>query len=439
MPAWINAGRNLRYREHPKRRHGRRPDRYWCLHYTLDSRGHTEGVGWWSQGVTQSSCRELLAELGRNWRTGAGPQTLKELREAGRGLADASAANAADASAARVKAGEGGRKAADASAPTLEGFWTETVLPRLSLTYSKRNIRVGLNMMRAWLRPLLGRPLDSIRASDLETEVVGPMLAAGKKPATIEMALRLFSMVWHQAGKLELVSGDCPVFQVRRPKVDNRRVRFLSREEAARLLAALRERSTDAHDLALMSLFTGLRLGECLALAWSEVDFGNGLIFVKDSKNRESRHAFMTAEVRAMLDRRREARPEAVRVFYGLREGWVSRAADGPFRDTVRALGLNEGVVDSRQMVVFHTLRHTFASWLVMKGQPLYTVGRLMGHRHPPMTERYAHLAPEARQAAVSRLEGFLTGGHEGGSAGGGEDGRVSGPDGFSANGRGGE
>jgi integrase len=419
MPAWINAGRNLRYREHPHRKHGRRPDRYWSLHYTVDSRGHTEGVGWWSQGVTQALCRGILAELSRNRRTGAGPRTLKELREAGRAGAAAE--------------GES-RKAA----LTLERFWTETVLPQIRLTCARENAGQSEGRIRAWLSPLLDRPLAAIKTSDLEMKVVKPMLAAGRKPATVELVLRLFSMVWHKARNLELVTGDCPVIRVKRPEVDNRRVRFLSPAEAARLLAALKERSADAHDLALLSLFTGLRAGECSALTWADVDFENGLIFVKDTKNKHNRHAFMTAEVRAMLARRREA-GNAPRVFQGRRGGSLYWAADQPFRETVRALGLNDGLSDPRQMVVFHTLRHTFASWLVMRGKPLYTVGRLMGHRDIRMTRRYAHLAPEVRKAAVSRLEGFLTGGHGGDAVGGREDGRVPKPEVFLTNGHGGE
>ena len=59
-------------------------------------------------------------------------------------------------------------------------------------------------------------------------------------------------------------------------------------------------------------------------------------------------------------------------------------------------------------MVVFHTLRHTFASWLVQKGQPIYTVSKLLGHRGIKHTERYAHLAPTTQRAAVQGLEGAL-------------------------------
>jgi len=58
--------------------------------------------------------------------------------------------------------------------------------------------------------------------------------------------------------------------------------------------------------------------------------------------------------------------------------------------------------------MVIHTLRHTFASWLVQRGTPLYTVSKLMGHSSIKMTERYAHLAPDTQRAAAMDLEGIL-------------------------------
>ncbi len=400
MSIWINAGRNLRYREHESRRHGQRPDRFWSLHYTVNKRSHNEGVGWWSQGVTQVVCRELLAELQRNWRTGAGPQTLKELRAEGKAKAET-----------REKAEADSRK----PGLTLERFWKETVLPQIRLAYTKRTVLFSSYWLRNWLGPLLDWPLYSIKAPDLEMMVVKPMLEAGKRPATIEHVLWVFSMIWHKARRLELVTGDCPVMLVKRPRADNRRVRFLTPAEAARLLAALQERSQNAHDLALLSLFTGLRLGECAALTWADIDFENGLIFVKDTKNQVNRHAFMTAEVRAMLMRRRENKPQETElVFYGSRGGCcIHRLTLQPFRETVKALGFNEGVADPRQRLVFHSLRHSFASWLVMKGTPLYTVAKLLGHRNVKMTERYAHLAPEIQKEAAAKLECFLTEGGE--------------------------
>ena len=70
------------------------------------------------------------------------------------------------------------------------------------------------------------------------------------------------------------------------------------------------------------------------------------------------------------------------------------------FLKAVKAAGLKD--------VTFHTLRHTTASHLVMSGAPLVTVQEIMRHKTITMTLRYAHLAPEHKQAAVDALENAL-------------------------------
>ena len=78
------------------------------------------------------------------------------------------------------------------------------------------------------------------------------------------------------------------------------------------------------------------------------------------------------------------------------------------FQTIVRDTGLNNGISDPRDKVVFHSLRHTFASWLVQEGVPLYTVQNLMGHKTIIMTQRYAHLAPDQGREAARVLSGLL-------------------------------
>ena len=78
------------------------------------------------------------------------------------------------------------------------------------------------------------------------------------------------------------------------------------------------------------------------------------------------------------------------------------------FRACVDALGLNAGIEDQRFAVTFHTLRHTYVSWLVMAGVDLRTVQEMARHRSFDMTLRYAHLAPRARRAAANLLAGFV-------------------------------
>jgi site-specific recombinase XerD len=111
----------------------------------------------------------------------------------------------------------------------------------------------------------------------------------------------------------------------------------------------------------------------------------------------------MTVTVKDMLAAK-EAGDPSVAIFPPAKGG-KTREAPGTFERVVAELGLNAGIEDRRDKVVFHTLRHTFASWLVQGGIDLYRVKELMGHSVMAMTERYAHLAPDAGRVSVQVIE----------------------------------
>lgn len=75
------------------------------------------------------------------------------------------------------------------------------------------------------------------------------------------------------------------------------------------------------------------------------------------------------------------------------------------FNRTVEGLKLNKGVTDSRDKVIFHTCRHTFASWHVQNGTDLYTVKELLGHSTIQLTERYSHLRPDGLKSAARNFD----------------------------------
>ncbi len=396
MGVWTAAAKGVRYKEHPTRRHGKRPDRYWCLQYKLRGRTVNEAVGWWSDGITQSQCEALMSELRANQKGGQGPQTLREMREF-------NLRQRAEEEAAREAAAHRNR--------TLIGFWESEYLPRAALSHSSNSLAGRRGIMRLWLDKIAEKPLRDITARDLEDLVLRPMAEAGKSAAYLVQALNLVSVMWNMAADMGLTDGENPVSKVKKPRFDDKRDRFLSRAEAADLLAALKELSVDSHDAALLSLFSGLRIGECLALTWADVNLEDEAIFVKDTKNTKNRHAYVTVEISEML-KRRQAVGQVKSAFVFDYNGRSDRyqLARNDFVQAVNGLGLNEGINDRRQKVVIHTLRHTFASWLVQMGTPLYTVSKLMGHSSLRMTERYAHLAPDTQRAAAMELEGILGG-----------------------------
>lgn len=166
-----------------------------------------------------------------------------------------------------------------------------------------------------------------------------------------------------------------------------KRERCLSDDDFARLGEALRA-SEDIESpwtiaAVLLLLFTGARRGEVLNLRWDEIDLAAGTARLRDSKTGK-KTVYLSAAARAVLER-------------------VSRRADNPYvicgdKPGCRLVGLprawrrirkRAGLADLR----IHDLRHAFASAAALNGTPLLTIGKLLGHSQPSVTDRYAHLA----------------------------------------------
>jgi site-specific recombinase XerD len=98
-------------------------------------------------------------------------------------------------------------------------------------------------------------------------------------------------------------------------------------------------------------------------------------------------------------EKKRELKPSTIE-----KRGKPQTRVSPVFNRTVDELKLNEGITDRRQKIVFHSLRHSFASWLVMGGESLQTVKELMGHADIQTTMRYAHLAPDIKRTAAHKL-----------------------------------
>ena len=121
----------------------------------------------------------------------------------------------------------------------------------------------------------------------------------------------------------------------------------------------------------------------------------------------------MTEGVKAILRERARGKPMEL-VFKSSKGGRVMEVSDSYAR-VVERLGFNEGIKDRRYKVTFHSLRHTFASWLALQGEALLTIKELLGHKVLEMTIRYAHLVPDQKRQAAFRLEKASGGEQQGG------------------------
>lgn len=271
---------------------------------------------------------------------------------------------------------------------------------------------------RRYLSPALdNKHLSEISSFDLEslkTKLIDKDLA----PGSVKHCLVLFRQIFNKAVLWGLYKGENPIKGVKMPILQNQRERYLKYDEADLLLEELAKSSGQTHDMALLSLHCGLRAGEIFNLKGQDLDFDNEVINISDPKNKESRKAFMTESVKEMLlklvpskrneyvFKKRIDKDEAAGVSGKdkKQEEKIDRVSN-VYQKAVKKLGFNDGITDPRQMVTFHTLRHTFASWLALQGETILTIKELLGHKTLAMTARYAHLMPEHKRRATLELE----------------------------------
>lgn len=416
MAEWnrLEGYTGLMFREHPTRRHGPHPDRLYGYRMQVDGKRRFETIGWASAGWTPKKALVEMERLREAAKSGTGPASRAEKKE----LAEAKKRAQAEAEAQKKR-----------EAVTLKEYFDQTYYPAqqaiLETNQKKaRSVRRDEENMRLHIAPVIGnRPIKDISCFDVE-RVSTAVLKAGKAPRTAGYCLATIRQTINHAINTGAFVGNNPVKAARKPKTDNKRERFLTEDEADRLLDALAEKSVQVRDMALLSLHCGLRAGEIFALTWANVDMERGTLSVRDTKSGKNRVAFMTESVRAMLDTRNHGKPSEF-VFPAETGGKIGQISQ-TFVKTVTALGLNAGVTDRRDKLVFHTLRHTFASWLVQRGVDLFTVQKLMGHETMTMTQRYAHLAPDHLQAAVKIFEAGMDEKKDHGRESGSESAKVT-------------
>jgi integrase len=392
MSEWIKCKTTgIRYRLHTTRKHGVGFDRYYTIRYKIAGKERSEGLGWASEGWTEKKASAVLAELKKNITTGSGPATLEEKRQI----------------ELNRRAEEVKQEAAERVANiTFAEIFTEHYLPvSKSNKRNQQSWQREEQLFRLWISPVIGaKPMREIAPIHLE-QIKRAMTTNDKAPRSIQYMLATIRQVFNHALVHGLFHGSNPAAGkiVKRPTIDNRRTRFLTKDEATALLSELAKRSMDVHDMALFSLQTGARAGEIFSLTWGDIDLFQGTALLRDTKSNKNRPLFLTDEVKAMLARRRTAEAKSTDLVFPDRNGNKVVQISDSFSRAIDKLKLNEGITDRRDRVTFHSLRHTYASMLVQAGVDIYHVKELLGHSSIALTERYSHLSESTlKQAALT-------------------------------------
>ncbi len=380
----------VRFKEHPTRKHQGKPDRYYTIRYKVGGKLYEEGLGWATEGWNDEKARDIRADLMQAKKTGEGAATLSEKRQI---------------SKTRKEEEKAAFEQAKKDFVSFASFFDSVYFPASSAHKTKGTNQRELSILNFWLKPAIGAmPLKEITADHLEA-LRQAMTRADRTPRSIQYTLAIVRQVYSEAKRTGHFTGPSPTEKMRKTKLgDNKRVRFITKEEEKILFDELQRRSTTIYRIAFFSLYTGARAGEVFALKWGDIDFANEIVRFRDTKNKESRSVHLTSGVLSLL--KEIGIGKASERVFNKRGGGQIETVSRAFERAVAATGLNDGVDDSRDKLVFHTLRHTFASRLVQAGVSLYVVKEMMGHKTLAMTERYAHLDEATFKAAIKKMEG---------------------------------
>ena len=262
-------------------------------------------------------------------------------------------------------------------------------------------------VLNAHLLPTFGAlPLDRITCADVTRWFDEYSRTA---PGGANHALSVLRRILNHAVECEHLQTN-PAQSVKRnprPKL----TRFLSREEICRLHRVLdryggaRPSRVQQADVIRLLLLTGCRRSEILTLRWQDID--RDALKLTDAKT-GSRRVFLNAPARAILER--QPRSGNAYIFPSPVDSKRPLSCDLRLWYSVRK---EAGIEDVR----LHDLRHTFASHAVLRGIPLPVVSRLLGHRQPSTTLRYAHVGDREIEAAAERIGAAIARAMGGGEA----------------------
>jgi integrase len=459
----------VRYREYAIRKATGKLDRYFFIYYRLHGILKEEKVGWASEGWNATKANAERANLKRAQATGEGAQTLAEKRQLRVEKKEAEQQEKERLARENLpfrtifqdhylpKAKANKTKGSWQREESLNKKWISPVIgskplkdinsnhldeikkAMLEKGRADRTINYALDLIRQVFNYAISRnlydgnhpiikdaripnsKLNNERVRFLTPDEVNTLLDALKKRSkityehaiiSINCGLRageIFSLTWGDI----VINTKEPYIVVKDSKKGSSRSvpmtttiqNMFNKKKSGQIGDLIYPPRKKLHEHEIINRYCGLSDLEISGLTWGDivVDTKEPHIILNDSKN-GTRHIPMPKPVVDMFRKKRNRRNPDERI-YPIHMVAISDA----FERTAESIGLNKGVKDRRQKVVFHTCRHTYGSWMAQSGVSLYTIMQLMGHKNIETTQRYAHLCNSNFQNAVRVFEENLT------------------------------
>lgn len=270
--------------------------------------------------------------------------------------------------------------------------WKEAAVRWCDEKHAKRDLPNDIEKLQYLDRFLGSLALDEISDDVMEliirtkrAEIIEKRGAKARPAATLNRYRALIRAILRRAmNKWRWIDRMSCVIELE--EENNARDRWITPSQAKQLLFALPEHQSV---MVMLALATGLRQRNVLDLEWAEVDFDQGEIHIPAAKAKGKKpiHVALNETALQVLRSQLGLHPERVFTYRGLP---LRNANNRAWRKALKTAG----ITDFR----WHDLRHTWASWLIQNGTPLYVLKEMGAWESLEMVQRYAHLSTTQRQ-----------------------------------------
>jgi integrase len=282
---------------------------------------------------------------------------------------------------------EKARKEAENSKWTIERLWREYKANKPNL----KGMHTYKSAYNLHIKPYFAdkEPKDIL---PLDIHRVKNKLLKKRSPQTVQHVLELLRRIINFGVNNKLCQGID--FKIEMPQVDNLVTEDLTPEQLQNLLKAIeKDDHPHAGPMMKMALFTGVRRGELFRLKWKHIDYARGFIDIVDPKGGPDQKIPLNDATGELLESFQKS--DSPFVFPGRNGGQRTN-----IRHQVNRIKVNAGLPEGFRPL--HGLRHVYASMLASSGKvDMYTLQKLLTHKDPSMTQRYAHLRDETLKRAA--------------------------------------
>lgn len=248
----------------------------------------------------------------------------------------------------------------------------------------------AVGMMAEWMKQ------RAKQAADIDSKLAGEyleQLGSSVGAATYNIRLVLFKRIWKAlSSEFQLQAGAWESYKKKKAAKGSRRT--LSSKELSELMASAE--SPDMKLLLALGIYTGLRLGDCALLKWSDIDFESKVIRVVPMKTKKHMDGPVEIPMHSALAKLLEtAERKGEFVSEASAESYKSGKLSGKVVDLFKSCGIETSKKDengkTKIICSFHSLRHTFISMAINSGMSPLLVQRIVGHSTVDMTSAYFH------------------------------------------------